>query len=169
MKTSIPIGTGSIAAGEDINRFYFVGFDGNLCAANARAVGVSAADTIAGRQLPFDMMGILLVTAGGAISAGAQVASDANGKAVAASSISATTPTGATPVTSTAAAPTATMAGGEARNKVMEQAEAIMVGQDQAIAPWFFYVNKSLVNQQKWGGLYANAMDIHPTKWIHKN
>jgi len=61
------------------------------------------------------------------------------------------------------------MAGGDARNKVMEQAEAIMVNQDQAIAPWFFYVNKSLVNQQKWGGLYANAMDIHPTKWIHKN
>jgi oligopeptide transport system substrate-binding protein len=63
----------------------------------------------------------------------------------------------------------AKMAGGDARNKVMQQAEAIMINQDQAISPWFFYVNKSLVNQSKWGGIYANAMDIHPTKWIHKN
>jgi oligopeptide transport system substrate-binding protein len=60
------------------------------------------------------------------------------------------------------------MAGGEARNKVMEQAEAILIDQDEAISPWFFYVNKSLVNQQKWGGIYANAVDIHPTKWIVK-
>ena len=61
-----------------------------------------------------------------------------------------------------------TMAGGEGRNKVLEQAEEILIDKDQAVAPWFFYVNKSLVNQAKWGGIYANAMDIHPTKWIYK-
>jgi oligopeptide transport system substrate-binding protein len=62
----------------------------------------------------------------------------------------------------------ATMAGGDGRNKVLEQAEDILITKDQAVAPWFFYVNKSLVNQAKWGGVYANAMDIHPTKWIFK-
>ena len=62
----------------------------------------------------------------------------------------------------------ATMAGGDARNKVLEQAEDILITKDQAVSPWFFYVNKSLVNQAKWGGIYANAMDIHPTKWIFK-
>ena len=62
----------------------------------------------------------------------------------------------------------AKMAGGDPRNKVLEQAEEIMITQDQAVSPWFFYVNKSLINTSKWTGLYANAMDIHPTKWIHK-
>jgi oligopeptide transport system substrate-binding protein len=60
------------------------------------------------------------------------------------------------------------MAGGDGRNKVLEQAEEILITKDQAVSPWFFYVNKSLVNQAKWGGIYANAMDIHPTKWIFK-
>ena len=60
------------------------------------------------------------------------------------------------------------MDGGSARNKVMEQAEQILITEDQAVAPWFFYVNKSLVNQSKWGGIYANPMDIHPTKWFYK-
>jgi len=60
------------------------------------------------------------------------------------------------------------MAGGDPRNKVLEQAEEILISQDQAVSPWFFYVNKSLINTSKWTGLYANAMDIHPTKWIHK-
>ena len=60
------------------------------------------------------------------------------------------------------------MDGGSARNKVMEQAEQILITEDQAVAPWFFYVNKSLVNQSKWGGIYANSMDIHPTKWFDK-
>jgi oligopeptide transport system substrate-binding protein len=63
----------------------------------------------------------------------------------------------------------AKMAGGDARNKVLQQAEEILVGKDQAVSPWFFYVNKSLINQQKWSGVYANAMDIHPTKWIRRN
>jgi len=63
----------------------------------------------------------------------------------------------------------AKMPGGESRIKVLEQAEAILINRDQAIAPWFFYVNKSLVNQKKWAGIYANAMDIHPSKWFHKN
>ncbi len=62
----------------------------------------------------------------------------------------------------------AKMAGGDARNKILEQAENILITQDQAVAPWFFYVNKSLVNQQKWGGIEANAMDIHPSRWFYK-
>jgi len=43
-----------------------------------------------------------------------------------------------------------------------------MINQDQAVAPFFFYANKSLIDFNKWSGVYSNAMDIHPTKWIAK-
>ena len=59
------------------------------------------------------------------------------------------------------------MAGGEARNKVMEEAEDILVTRDQAVSPWFFYVNKSLLSP-KWTGIFPNAMDIHPSRWISR-
>jgi oligopeptide transport system substrate-binding protein len=61
-----------------------------------------------------------------------------------------------------------TMAAGDDRNKVLEQAEDILITQDQAVSPFFFYANKSLIDPNKWTGVYSNAMDIHPTKWIAK-
>jgi len=60
------------------------------------------------------------------------------------------------------------MAPGAARNSVLQQAEDILVTQDQAIIPVFFYVNKSLVNDAKWGGLFPNAIDIHQPRWWFK-
>jgi oligopeptide transport system substrate-binding protein len=62
----------------------------------------------------------------------------------------------------------ATLAAGDVRNKTLEAAEEILITEDQAVAPFFFYANKSLVDLDKWSGVYSNAMDIHPTKWIAK-
>lgn len=91
----------------------FIGYNGQHCAANAKAVGVSAFDAASGEPITVYGAGnIVPVTAGGAISAGAYVASDANGKAVAASPLSVSVPAGATQVTSTAAQPDLVEAGG---------------------------------------------------------
>ncbi len=61
-----------------------------------------------------------------------------------------------------------TLPAGDERNKTLEEAENILITEDQAIAPFFFYANKSLIDLSKWDGVYSNAMDIHPTKWISK-
>ncbi len=82
MLTEQPILITSIKAPADITKNLFVGFDGNLCSANAKALGVSNADTDADEQLPVASVGIALVYSGNAVSQGDKVASDANGKAV---------------------------------------------------------------------------------------
>jgi len=112
----------TIQAAAAITKRRFIGYDGNHCGANARAVGVSAFDVAAsGEQITVYGRGNLVkVTSAGAVSAGAEVASGANGKAVAASALATAAPVvdiskltiddtkltidaGATPVTSTAA------------------------------------------------------------------
>ncbi len=82
MKTETILGTSSIRAAADLVKHRFIGFDGNLCGANAKARGVSAADTKSGQICPINIAGEVLVESGGAITAGVPVASDANGKAV---------------------------------------------------------------------------------------
>ncbi|MCL4492329.1 MAG: DUF2190 family protein [Nitrospirae bacterium] len=112
MKTEIILGASSILAAADLVQRRFIGFDGTLCAANARARGVSAADTKAGQMCPINISGEVLVESGGAMAAGAPLASDALGKAVAATALSVSVPAGATAVTSTAAQPDLVEAGG---------------------------------------------------------
>lgn len=58
--------------------------------------------------------------------------------------------------------------GGPARNEVMEKAEAIMIDRDQAVIPFFFYVNQDMIDTSKWGGWYATSMNVHPWKDIYK-
>lgn len=111
-KTYKPILTDSITAAADIVKYRFVGFDGNLCAANAKAYGASEVDTKAGGQLSVTVAGIALVEAAGVIAAGGAVASNATGQAVAATAFSVSVPAGATAVTSTGAQPDLVEAGG---------------------------------------------------------
>ena len=83
MKTAIHAMTFGIEAAADVAEKRFVDYTGTPCAAAGKALGVShsgGADT--GEQCPL-ALGIVLVEAGGAISAGADVESDADGKAVA--------------------------------------------------------------------------------------
>lgn len=83
MKTEQLILITSIAAlGADLTRFRFVGFDGAVCGAAAKALGVANADTAVGNQAPVGVEGIALVEAGAAIAVGAEVESNALGKAI---------------------------------------------------------------------------------------
>lgn len=112
MKTEIILGASSIQAAADLAKHRFIGFDGNLCGADAKARGVSAADTKSGQMCPINIAGEVLVESGGAITQGAAIASDALGRAIAATAFSVTVPAGATAVTSDAAQPNLTEAGG---------------------------------------------------------
>lgn len=84
MQTEQPILITSItAAGADLSRLRFVGFDGAVATAAAAALGVCNADTLLGNQAPVGVIGVFLVEAGGAISAGGDIEVGAGGKAVA--------------------------------------------------------------------------------------
>ncbi|MBN4667883.1 DUF2190 family protein [Pandoraea nosoerga] len=82
MKTQQVVLTTSVIAATDLIRRRFVAFDGTVCAAGAKALGVVEADTEAGGVAPANILGAILVEAGGAIAAGAEVESDASGRAV---------------------------------------------------------------------------------------
>ncbi len=61
----------------------FVGFNGTYAGEGSPALGVLDAETNAGQYAPVIVYGIALVEAGGAISLGSGVESDASGRAVA--------------------------------------------------------------------------------------
>jgi hypothetical protein len=104
-----PLGKSSIIASGAVSRNRFIGFDGALCAANARALGVSDYAVADGGDLAYKFGGIVLVESGGALSAGNAVVAGGTGadagRAVAATTFSVTSSVDAdsTPVTSTAA------------------------------------------------------------------
>ncbi|MFC7419348.1 capsid cement protein [Iodobacter arcticus] len=111
MKTAQPLGITSILASATLPRFRFIGFNGGLCAANAKALGVSDSDADSGQQAGVMFSGIGLVEAAASIAQGASLVSDAAGKAITATVFSATVPAGGTAVTSTSAGPAMTLAG----------------------------------------------------------
>ena len=61
----------------------FIGFDGAQAKANAPVFGVTPHEADKGDSVSVECIGIVLVEAGGAITVGAKVASDAQGCAVA--------------------------------------------------------------------------------------
>lgn len=62
----------------------------------------------------------------------------------------------------------ATMADGPERMATMQKAEGIMINDDQAIMPFYFYVSQNMIDTDIWGGFYNNTMDYHPVKNIFK-
>ncbi len=56
---------------------------------------------------------------------------------------------------------------GPARNRVLEQAEELLVTQDQVIVPLLFLMNGYLLDDRKWGGIFPNTIDIHHPRWWH--
>ncbi len=56
----------------------------------------------------------------------------------------------------------ATMQAGDARNKVLEQAEKIAIADDQTLMPLYYYVSQNLIDTNKWEGWYTNPLDVHP-------
>jgi len=59
----------------------------------------------------------------------------------------------------------ATMPAGAARNRLLEQAEDLLVTRDQAVLPIFFYVTRFVLDDRKWGGIHLNTIDIHHPRW----
>lgn len=96
-----------------------------LCGANEKALGVLDLTAVLGESTPVIISGVVLVDVGsGGVTSGAQVTSDANGKAVAAAALSATAtddisataagaaasiPDGEVPMTAASAKPSLTM------------------------------------------------------------
>lgn len=58
----------------------------------------------------------------------------------------------------------ATMPAGPERQKVLHDAEEIVITQDQAVLPFYLYVSQNMIDLNKWDGWYENAMDVHP--WV---
>lgn len=85
-KTYQPLLIFPVKANSDLEQYRFAGIDGNYCSAGQKSVGVVDVSTEKGQYCPVAALGLLLVTAGGAITAGSAVTSDANGKAVTAAS-----------------------------------------------------------------------------------
>ena len=71
-----------LATGAMANIRRFVGFDGAVCAAGAKALGTNSYTAVAGEHVGVDSHGVILVEAGAAIAVGAQVQSDATGRAI---------------------------------------------------------------------------------------
>ncbi|MHB8853141.1 MAG: capsid cement protein [Ignavibacteriaceae bacterium] len=82
MKTEQPILITSVTAVANTAKNLFINFTGAICAANTKALGVSADDALLGEQLPVTAKGIAIVIAGADIAQGAKISSDALGQAV---------------------------------------------------------------------------------------
>jgi hypothetical protein len=82
MKTQQVILTTSLLVVADLISRRFAGFDGNVCGAGAKALGVVEADTDAGNMAPLNVLGVMLVEAGAPVAAGEPVQSDADGRAI---------------------------------------------------------------------------------------
>lgn len=82
MKTEKILLAVTIAAAAALTRFRFVDFTGNVASAGERPLGVATTDFDTGEQASVATHGEILVEAGAAVAAGAEVESDASGRAV---------------------------------------------------------------------------------------
>lgn len=86
-KTYKPLLIHTIEAQVDLKEKIFVDFNGNLCPANKKALGVVDVATEKGQLAPVGVLGIFLVMAGGTISVGSPITSDENGRAIVAQNL----------------------------------------------------------------------------------
>ena len=133
--TEQPVLITSITAAEDLStaKNLFIGYDGKKCLADKKALGVAMDTALINEQIPVATSGIKLVLSGGVISAGDAVVCNANSKAVKATAVSVSVPSGATAVTSTGAQPTLTVAGSDMPQHINGYALDASTGADQLI------------------------------------
>lgn len=86
--------TTSVLALAALTQQRFVGADNAPCQAGAVALGVAEVDAVAGDLTPVNVLGIIVVEAGAAISKGQSVQSDANARAVPRTAGTSDTPAG---------------------------------------------------------------------------
>jgi oligopeptide transport system substrate-binding protein len=48
----------------------------------------------------------------------------------------------------------------------MQQAEALLITKDQAVIPFYHYVNQDMIDVTKWDGWYPNPLGAHEWKYI---
>lgn len=84
-KTYKPILISSILAKSNIKKCRFIDFEGNYTTAGIKAYGVSDVESGKDEMLPVGLLGVLLIETGGAITVGAKVTSDSEGRAIAVS------------------------------------------------------------------------------------
>lgn len=81
-RTAQPLLIATILAAAALTRLRFVGLTGDVAAAGAKALGVAEVDADQGEDASVSTHGILIVEAGAAIAAGAEIEVGANGKAI---------------------------------------------------------------------------------------
>ena len=62
----------------------------------------------------------------------------------------------------------ARMPAGQERLDTLRKAEEILIGQDMAIMPFYYYTRTNWIDTDKWGGWYETILDVHPWKDIYK-
>ncbi len=62
----------------------------------------------------------------------------------------------------------ARMQAGEARLNTLEQAEKLLINQDQALIPLNYFPNINMIDLDEWGGWYSCVLDWHHPKFIFK-
>ena len=82
MKTHAPGHRYTIVAAAAIAKQLFVGLTGNICAADAKPLGVSEIDCASGEQMSVITSGVVLVKSGASLSASAKLKVDSAGKAI---------------------------------------------------------------------------------------
>ncbi len=62
----------------------------------------------------------------------------------------------------------ARMPDGPERMATLLAAETILILEDQALIPFYYYSSQNLIDTDVWGGWYPNTMNYHPTKDIYR-
>ncbi|PKL25640.1 MAG: peptide ABC transporter substrate-binding protein [Spirochaetae bacterium HGW-Spirochaetae-3] len=60
----------------------------------------------------------------------------------------------------------ATMKAGPARMDVLRKAETILILEDQAVIPFYYYVEQDLIDLTRWDGWYSNPLGVHNLKFV---
>ncbi len=133
MKTEQPLLIVSIPAQTDLQKNYFVSFNGGLPQANSKPLGVVNSDTGAGNMCPVTVNGVALVKSGSAISKGSPVTTDASGRAVPVSNLTVSVPQGSTNVMSSTSFPSLLIYGGQLPQSIAGYALDSASGADELI------------------------------------
>lgn len=80
--TTHPLQAVTFTPTADIPAFRFIGGDGATCGAGARAIGVTKEDVKNGVPAAAATYGVEIIEAGAAVTAGAEIESDATGRAI---------------------------------------------------------------------------------------
>jgi len=55
---------------------------------------------------------------------------------------------------------------GSERYQIMMDAEKVLIDQDMAVLPIYYYVTQNLIDLNKWDGWYPNPLNTHPWKFV---